>query len=175
MNWFIGFPIVMPRAWKLPSPPAKVRCFAASDLHVTCVFLGAVAEGSARAAWSVATNLMRPKLARREVTFSHSDLLGVSALSAVLGESRAAFEPLIAAARGPVSKIAGVKPDDRPPLPHMTFARIARRASAADTNAALRWAQAIDVKAWRAVSEELALYTWSDDRDASLFRIVERA
>jgi len=85
-------------------------------------------------------------------------------------------EPLvemIAEARAPLLAAAGAPEDARPPLPHMTVARIQRRARAEERRQALRWAHTIDLRgvAFRAAS--VALYTWADDRQERLFRIVE--
>lgn len=86
-------------------------------------------------------------------------------------------EPLtemIAEARETVLSAAGAPEDTRPPLPHMTLARIQRRAKAAERRAALRWAQGIDLRGVTFTAPSVALYTWADDRRERLFQIVEQ-
>jgi hypothetical protein len=56
----------------------------------------------------------------------------------------------------------------------MTLARIQRRANAHERRQALRWAQTIDLRSVTFTAPSVALYTWSDDRQERLFRIVER-
>ena len=86
-------------------------------------------------------------------------------------------EPLsgmIAEARETLLSAAGSPQDIRPPLPHMTVARIQRRARGAERREALRWAQAIDLNGVAFTAPSVALYTWADDRQEHLFKIVER-
>jgi 2'-5' RNA ligase len=89
----------------------------------------------------------------------------------------AGWEPLsemIAEAREPLLSTAGAPEDARPPLPHMTLARIQRRARGAERREALRWAQAIDLSSVAFTASSVALYTWADDRQERLFQIVQR-
>jgi 2'-5' RNA ligase len=86
-------------------------------------------------------------------------------------------EPLtemIAEARETLLSAAGAPEDTRPPLPHMTLARIQRRANAAERRQALRWAHTIDLRAVTFTAPSVALYTWADNRQERLFQIVER-
>ena len=67
-----------------------------------------------------------------------------SALSALVGEGQEPLSEMIAEARAPLLAAADAPPDDRPPLPHMTIARIQRRAKGAERREALRWAEGLD-------------------------------
>lgn len=150
--------------------------FAASDLHVTLAFLGPVGAQAARRAWEVVGRVA----GFREVTgsFSGVEALGnrrkPSALSVIVAEGATALGAMIAQSRASILEAADAPPDDRPPLPHVTVARIQRRAGGAERRAALRWAKAIDLQGVSFVITSVALYTWSSDRQERLFDIVER-
>jgi 2'-5' RNA ligase len=81
---------------------------------------------------------------------------------------------MIAEARVPLLEAAGAPLDTRPPLPHMTIGRVQRRATASERRAALQWAGSIDLRGASFTVTSVALYTWSDDRQERLFRIVEQ-
>jgi 2'-5' RNA ligase len=160
----------------LPPAPSRVRVFGVSDLHVTLGFLGSVQEAEARKAWA----LIRGFESFRPVTGSFEGVKPLghprrpSALSAIIDDGWDALSEMISEARQPLLEAAGAPPDDRPPLPHMTLARIQRRAKSAERRDALRWAEAIDLREASFNVTTVALYTWADDREARLFRIAER-
>jgi len=153
-----------------------VRLFSASDLHVTLGFLGAVQEKVALLAWQRIGDF--PRFRRVVGSFTGVEPLGhprkPSALSALVDRGREELSEMIAEARGPLLSAAGVPEDDRPPLPHMTLARIQRRANSAERRAALAWAKAIDLEGVTFNAPSVALYTWSEDRQERLFQIVEQ-
>lgn len=152
--------------------------FAAEDLHMTVAFLGAVEPSEARAAWAEATRLA-PAVGRPlEGGFVRVEPLGnprrPSALSALVGDGAEPLSELIQALQAPLLAAAGAPPETRVPLPHVTLARVQRRASPSERREALRWAEALDISALRFSISELALYTWAEDRRERLFRVVER-
>ncbi|MGB3050325.1 MAG: 2'-5' RNA ligase family protein [Polyangiales bacterium] len=159
-----------------PASPARVRVFATSDLHVTLGFLGAVQESDARNAWDRIGDFA----SFREVkgSFSGVEPLGhprkPSALAAMVDTGRDALSEMIVQARDPLLRAAGAPEDSRPPLPHMTLARIQRRASSAERREALRWARAHELRGVVFTAASVALYTWADDRQERLFQIIER-
>jgi len=159
----------------MPPPPPRVRVFATLDLHVTLGFLGSVNESSAREAWERIGDF--PSLRRATGSFSGIEPLGhprkPSALSAMVDVGRELLSEMIAEARESLLNAAGAPEDTRPPLPHMTLARIQRRAGAPERRAALRWARAIDLREVTFTAPSVALYTWANDRQERLFRIVE--
>ena len=159
-----------------PAPPPRVRVFAASDLHVTLGFLGSVGESDARRAWDLIGGF--PSFRSVTGSFSGVEPLGhpakPSALCAMVDAGRRPLADMIAEARPALLRAAGAPDDTRAPLPHMTVARIQRRASAHERRQALRWAQTIDLRATSFIAPSVALYTWADDRQERLFRIVER-
>jgi 2'-5' RNA ligase len=159
-----------------PAPPPRVRVFATSDLHVTLGFLGSVQESDARRAWDRIGEF--PSFRTVTGSFSAVEPLGhpskPSALCAMVDEGREPLAGMITEARQTLLSAAGAPEDNRPPLPHMTLARIQRRAKAAERRQALRWADTIDLRAVTFTAPSVALYTWADDRQERLFQIVER-
>ena len=159
-----------------PAPPRRLRVFATSDLHVTLGFLGSVEESAARRAWARIAEF--PSFGSVTGAFSGVEPLGhpgkPSALCAMVGDGRDSLAAMIVEAREALLCAAGAPEDTRPPLPHMTLARIQRRAKAAERRQALRWAQTIDLRAVTFTAPSVALYTWADDRQERLFQIVER-
>jgi 2'-5' RNA ligase len=161
---------------QLPPAPPRVRVFEASDLHVTLSFFGSVQESEAAKAWELVGSF--PSFRSVTGTFEEVKPLGnprkPSALSAMVGEGAESLSEMIAEARAPLLAAAAARPDDRPPLPHMTLARIQRRAKKTERRAAVRWAEGVDVGGASFAVRSVALYTWSADRQERLFRIIER-
>jgi RNA 2',3'-cyclic 3'-phosphodiesterase len=158
-----------------PDPPPRVRVFNGADRHVTLGFLGPVQELNARKAWHRIGEF--PAFRSVSGTFSRVEALGhprhASALCAMVDAGREPLGEMIAEARAPLLSAAGAPEDTRPPLPHMTLARIQRRANAAERREALRWARAIDLCGVTFTVRSVALYTSADDRQKRLFRVVE--
>jgi 2'-5' RNA ligase len=135
-----------------------------------------VEESDARRAWDRIGDY--PSFQRVTGSFSGIEPLGhpakPSALSAMVDAGREPLAEMIAEARETLLSAAGAPEDNRPPLPHMTLARIQRRANAAERRQALRWAHTIDLRGVTFTAPLVALYTWADDRQERLFQIVER-
>jgi 2'-5' RNA ligase len=159
---------------RVPPAPRRVRVFRASDLHVTLGFLGSVQEAEALDAWALVDGA--PGLRPVDGTFDRVKPLGhprkPSALSALVDDGADALAEMTLALRAPLLDAAGAPPDERAPLPHMTIARIQRRAQSAERREALRWAEEIDLSGVTFTVASLALYTWAADRQERLFRIV---
>lgn len=159
-----------------PAPPPRVRLFVRSDLHCTLAFLGSVSEDHARRAWDRLPDLMH--FGAVAGSFSEVKPLGSSrkpsALSAMVADGHASLSAMIAGGRASLLEVAGAPPDERKPLPHMTVARIQRRASSAEREAAIVWAQSLSLADASFVVSSVALYTWADDRQSRLFQIVEQ-
>lgn len=174
-NWFIAFP-VDPGTWfraRVPRPPEGLRRFHAHDLHLTVAFLGGVDEDAAGAAWAARPDL-RPAFA---VTLGPVVPMGnprrYSALAAEMDVGREVVDEAIATLRAPMLAAAGAPPPRWPARAHVTLGRPKRRATSRQRAAGLRWADAVDLTGVRLALDRLALYTWSDDRAARLFRIVD--
>ncbi len=176
-NWFIAIPVALDLTLECLAPPASVRLFAPEDLHLTVCFLGAVDQARALSAFEAARDFRQEV---REVTLSHVVALGSakspSALSALLDSGRAQVEEAIGKVRDGVCDAAGVARDVRPPLAHITLARIRRSAGPEERSVALQWASQLPVRGLCTQLSRLALYTWSADRSRTQFRrVCERA
>ena len=162
--------------FRAPAAPPRVRVFGADDLHLTLCFFGAVQESAAQRAWQELERFEAMRLV--EGTFGEVRALEhakkPSAVAANVADGREAFSAMILEARAPLLAEAGARPDDRTPLPHMTIARVQRRADGAERQAAHGWMSAIDLGGARFRASEVALYTWSSDRQTRLFDVVER-
>ena len=143
---------------------------------MTLGFLGSVQESDARRAWDRIGEF--PSFRTVTGSFNGVEPLGhpskPSALCAMVDDGREPLAGMITEARQTLLSAAGAPEDTRPPLPHMTLARIQRRAKAAERRQALRWAGTIDLRAVTFTAPSVALYTWADDRQERLFQIVER-
>ncbi len=173
-NWFVGWPLEQPALReRLGGAPEGVRLFAPSDLHVTLAFLGPVDEARARAAFdAVALDGLGPF----DVTLGAVGLMGHprrgTALAAIVRDATGALASAIETRRDAVLAAAGAPPEDRPPRPHVTVARIARRASPPQRRAAIRWTEHVDLSGLGARLDRIALYTWSTDRPVTQFRVA---
>ena len=156
----------------LTDVPPKVRRFAPTDRHITSVFLGAVDQATAERAWSLVTAL--PMLTPQTVSLDSVRLLGgkkPSAVSALVTDGDQITRQMHMHRRELVRE--GILRNDRPdyaPLPHVTLARIQRSADGAQYDAAVKWANALEIRASARI-DRLALYTWSEDRSQTLFVI----
>ncbi len=178
-NFFVAIPVAAgPWFDGMEAPGAGVRRFAASDLHITVAFLGGVGETSGRAAFDLAegwpTGPLRVRLGEVRAM---GNPRRASALSAMVhpgpGSPGRPLEAAMASVRGAMLERAGAVPDRRPPLPHVTLARITRRAGRDERRAALDWAARVDLGSPMVELTRIALYTWSSDRRASLFQIID--
>jgi|LNFM01.1.fsa_nt_gb 2'-5' RNA ligase len=164
-NWFIATPIA-PGRWfeRAASPPAGIRRFHPDDLHATVAFLGAVTEGSARAAFEA----LAIKLEPIDVTLGSVVAMGnpkrYSALSALIDEGRDALEWAMGECRDRAFSAAGAKPESRPPKAHVTVARPSRDASDRVRRAGLEWASKLTLSGERLRIDRVSLYTWSEER-----------
>lgn len=174
-NWFIALPVAA-GAWydaKVPAPPPGLRRFDPADLHLTVAFLGAVDEGVARRAWSGLPALGGPWAVRLGAARAMGNPRRYSALAAVLAEGAAPVEEAMSRGGAAALVAAGLAPDPRPVLAHLTLARPTRRATEAERAAGLDWARGLGGLDVPLVLDRVALYTWSEARAERLFRIVE--
>ncbi|MGF1511147.1 MAG: 2'-5' RNA ligase family protein [Myxococcota bacterium] len=168
-NWFVAFPY--PEELELSEPPSSVRLFSFDDRHVTAAFLGPVDESTALAAWEM---LELVHLDPISSTLGRCRMLGGRPPSAICAIVDVGFDGLcdrIQTLRAELKAHGLPGTDPRRPLPHVTLARIRRRAPSEDRRAARAWADAL-VFGHGTRIDELALYTWSRDRSLALFRKV---
>jgi 2'-5' RNA ligase len=172
-NWFIALPVT-PGPWFDLQPPDGVRLFGPSDLHLTVAFLGPVTESRARLAFEHAQTFPLPPLG---ASLGEVECLGSkrrpSAFSALLRDGRAQVEEALGATREQMWNAAEARHDTRPPLAHITLARPTRKASSDQVQRGAHWARELDLGEAVVQLEQIALYTWSEDRAATLFQRVE--
>ena len=175
-NWFIGIPV--PAGEWLDAIckqlPDGLRCFHPDDLHLTVAFLGQVSKKNALEAWVSAREHPPPQT---PITFAGLKPFGPvrrrSVLSLVLDEGRESLTQYIGRHRDCWVTSAGGRLDKRAPLPHITVARIPRRADDDYRKACISAAASIDLPDVSIYVEDLVLYTWAKDRTKKLFRKVE--
>lgn len=174
-NWFVALPVPAgPWLGVLSSPPPRVRLFAKADLHITVAFFGDVDEAAARRAFTAAEAWPTgPLSARLGEVRALGNPRRPSALSVIVGEGFDAIAGAVGVVRDDMFKLAGSRRDGRPPLPHVTLARIERRASNQERRAALEWAGQVDLGAPVIELDRIALYTWAPDRRQRLFEIAD--
>jgi RNA 2',3'-cyclic 3'-phosphodiesterase len=176
-NWFVGLPIAAgPWFHDLTADaPPDVRVFHPDDLHLTVAFLGRCGETRARAAWDVAAGFhAAPVHARLGGLRAMGNKRRPSALSVVLTGGQEEIVAILRALRDPMIAAAGARPETREPLPHLTVARPAMRATPDRRNRAVAWAESKAPLNVEVVVDHLTLYTWSDDRKARQFKAVEK-
>jgi 2'-5' RNA ligase len=177
-NWFLAFPLDGTFLLELPAPPAAFRRYHPEDVHLTLAFLGGCGEAAAERALAA----LDEKLALAPAPVIEATLGAVvpmggsrrhySALSALLAHGREAAIETTLALRDAITEAAIGRREARPPKPHVTLARPKRRASPADREAGLAWAEALELGAIAVRLERIALYSWHERRAERLFRIV---
>lgn len=174
-NWFVGLPVPGAEVLaRVSAAPPRIRLFSRDDLHLTIAFLGACGEARARRAWDALEWRLPATLATLGAVIPMGSPRRYSALSALLETGRAEIESAMGASRAAVCAAAGAAADERPPKAHVTIARPQRSATDAERRDAVRWAASLRLEGVRVRLDSVALYTWSDDRAARLFRAVER-
>lgn len=176
-NWFFAFPLDGSFVTDLPAPPSALRRYHAEDVHLTLAFLGGVGEaGAERALAALDEQLAHATPAALDVSLGGVVPMGprgrYSALSALLERGREEATELIRSLRDALTEAASGRRERRPAKPHVTVARPRGRATEADREAGLRWAESLDLRAVSARLDRIALYTWSELRRERLFRIV---
>jgi len=174
-NWFIGL-AVPAGTWFEPfvaAAPPHLRRFHPDDLHLTVAFLGPCGEARAKHAWAEAEAYRGAPL---RATLGRLVAMGnpkrPSALSLLLTEGRSQAIQLIEELRDPLLQAASARADKRPPKPHITLARPARKASAEHRHEAFNWALNQPAVGVEVSLDTICLYTWSADRRTQQFRVV---
>ena len=173
-NWFIGLcpDTTEWLAALLVDKPKRVRGFHPNDLHITLAFLGNCSPINAQQTWEHAT-----KIPPHATTIISNQLKPMgnpkrpSALSLTFQQDEI-ISQWISTYRGALLQQAGARPDNRPPLPHLTIARPQRRITDKQRANAVEWSQSIVVPSIPISFSTMALFTWSVDRKEILFRKV---
>ncbi|HKO91561.1 MAG TPA: 2'-5' RNA ligase family protein, partial [Polyangiaceae bacterium] len=177
-NWFFAFPVDGAFLRELPELPGSLRRFHEEDVHLTLAFLGGVGEAAAeRSLAALDERLASTPVPSIEVSLGEVVPMGGSrsrytALSALLARGRPEATACITALRDVLTETANGRREQRAAKPHVTLARPRQRATDADRQAGLVWAAQLDLGGVHATLDRIALYTWSERRQARLFRIV---
>ena len=176
-NWYIAFPVnTAPCFAHIPSPPAKVRAFEDIDRHMTLAFLGAVTESQAHKAFALAS--VWP-VRRGHITLGPVRPMGnpqrFTALSALVIDDTPELRNIMFDLRARMLEAAKRPAETRPVLPHVTLARLHRRATREQRAEALRWADGLDLGQPVLPLSRIALYTWHPTRESQLFRIADES
>ena len=182
-NWFVA--LVVPEQAGLSrflvDLPASVRAFDAADLHLTVAFLGPCDQEQALLAWEAIAPLCHPALsvvtagwrvmgpAQNPSAYALS--LGPDPGQQQAGQSSRVATELIESWRRPALAAAGLPPERRAALPHITLARPRRRGIEADRAAMATWLLQALPPQRELLLRDIALYTWDDDRQQRLFKI----
>ncbi len=183
-NWFLA--LVVPEQAHLTELlvdlPAGLRPFCAADLHITVAFLGACGAERAWRAWQAIAPLQHPALAvvpggwramgPAETPSAYALTLAPDSaeeLDQVHGSRLT--RSLIERWRLPALAAADLPPERRAALPHITLARPRRRGMAAGQAEVDAWLQRAPRPRHGFVLDQIALYTWADDRPSQLFAI----
>ena len=174
-NWFVAIPVEstiwLPQV--LVDLPEECRGFDPTDTHITLAFLGAMGEEKVDAVASVMRQINEPIY-----TASLGPLRAlpspkrISALSFELDEGWDEVADLMARWRDPLREAAGLAPESRDPLPHVTVARPIRKHGKAGREAALDWVRSTQPPVLTLRLDRVALYTWAEDRRFCQFRTV---
>jgi 2'-5' RNA ligase len=176
-NFFVAFPFAHEAALRgLPPPPPKVRVFPLFDLHLTLAFLGPCGEATARCAFdTVDPSTIEPfALTALQATLLGNPRKPTAIAREIGGADAPRLVETIGRLRGPALAATSAPPERRPPLPHLTIARIGRRASAHERERAEAWTAAITARPEVLGVDDVALYTRADDDPRHSYRIVER-
>ncbi len=160
------------------SLPPRVRALHPADVHITLAFLSGVAPERAHAAWeAIAAIPIAPIEVRlhRMVPMGPSE--GWTALSATLTEGHDALAEAMLAVRDSATDAAGARRETRPPLPHVTLARLHAKATNEEREAATEWAASLSLDHVVLSLRERALYTGRRERPPGqpAYEIVQRA
>lgn len=158
--------------------PERVRPLHPEDVHVTLAFLSGVAPERATAAWEAARTVrLEPMTVRLAKMIPMGPTDGWTALSATLGVGAEGVANAMLAVRDLATDAAGARRETRPPLPHVTLARLHAKASPEQRESARRWAESLSLEHVELHLKEMALYTGRRERPPGqpAYQIVQRA
>lgn len=139
--------------------PSRVRALHREDLHLTLAFLSGIDPERARRAFDVVS---AQPLTSISIGLGAVVPMGPpdrwTALSALLDDGREAATEAMAAVCDRARDAAGVPRETRPPVPHVTLARLHAKATTEERAAAVAWASGLALDA-KLTLRAIALYT----------------
>ena len=176
-NFFVAVPIDG-RRWydqRFQPPFEHIWAVHPKDLHLTVAFLGSVTEQEAKRGFSVCKS---EAIEAFSMTLSTVLPLGkpgpFSALTLGLDEGKEEAYHLLKTWRKPMMEAAGLAPETRVPLPHVTVTRTRKQAGKSEKQAALKWLKSLMLKPIPVHARELALYTWAEERTEARYIMIDR-
>jgi 2'-5' RNA ligase len=177
-SWFVALPVAAGDWFSRLSPvPDGTRLLAAADLHLTVAFLGNVQEPCARTAFQA---LPPAAIGRFEILLGAVVAMGnarrPSALSALVlpaEDGEPSIADLLTAPRDTILEAANRPPESRDMKPHVTLARLRRKARPQERQRALAWAAGCNLSSIRISLDRIALYTGSREGDPRAYDILE--
>lgn len=174
-NWFIALVVPPRQEWSDPLDhlPPGLHPFAAEDRHLTIAFLGACGEERAQQAWDALASLRCGPIQARPASWrAMGPRRRPSAYALTLSEGEPEVADLMRRWGRRACRCAGLSPDDREPLPHITVARAPRRLAEVLRAPMRQWMECTPIPGDSFPLERIALYGWNPDRSERLFRIV---
>lgn len=174
-NWFIALEVPPLPGWSscLARLPGELRRFAAEDRHLTVAFLAACGEERARQAWRALASLRHAPIEVRPGAWrAMGPPRQPSAYALTLGQGSTGVARLMRQWGARARAAAGLRREEREPLPHITVARPPRRRAPALRAPMQRWMDLTPVPAEAFLLSWIALYGWNPERRSRLFRIV---
>lgn len=176
-NWFIALPL-RGGEWLEEirrTAPREVRVFHPDDVHITIAFLGAQPPGTHPVETMIKAmqSLVIPPC---NCTFSRLRALPsperMSAISWELDKGKSEISTIIRQHRAGLLQAASARPDNRPPLPHVTVARPRRQDGIRAIQAAAAWLPTVPPPTGEFLVTGIALYGWAKDRTQRQFDIL---
>lgn len=139
--------------------PPRVRALHREDLHLTLAFLSGVSPERAHRAFEVVSAQPLSSIAiRLGAVVPMGPPERWTAMSALIDEGREAATAAMSAVCDLATDAAGVARETRPPVPHVTLARLHAKATTEERAAAVAWASSLSLDAPLTLSA-IALYT----------------
>ena len=174
-NFFVGIKVEAGPwlAETLRELPAGIRRFHPEDLHLTVAFLGGCSLEQAEAAWSTLEGRSHPPI-RLQISalMAMGSPRHPSAYALTFGEGKQEAAALMSSWREPAWEAASSRRDSRAALPHLTIARPPRKGREI-RRLGMEWLQKTEPRPAVLLLDQVALYTWSQDRKSRLFRILK--
>lgn len=148
--FFVAFPLAPPwpdvTAW-FPAAPPFLRFIDPGDLHVTIAFLGSlVAEQVIPVRECLSSrDLVQGKRARLSGLMALPSTRRPTAVGFGFDHGADDLAASIDTLRPALCLAAGIEPDTRPALPHLTVARVPRRLSASQLHSLKQWLKSVDL------------------------------
>jgi 2'-5' RNA ligase len=175
-NWFAAIPVELPGdhfASLRSGAPDGLRWFAPEDLHVTIAFFGAFREERVEEVKSAIMSLPPP-----DIRVTAGPLLALpsarhfSAVSLSIAGGSGAAAAWLKRHHEELMSAAGLPPDPRESVPHITIARPLRKAPPRQRRTILNW-----MRQWQPLPavfhlHRLALYQGMEDRTERQFHIL---